>query len=643
MPSMFSFIKNGFFLSLCLFGAVWGGKLPEITPPDVTETLHQLLDAHAFHKALSPLLLQRALECYIDELDPLRTYLLKEEVDRWIGMSEDSLNQALAEIKENDFSIFEKIHSCMVSAIERRHRLEKSLDFTSSFPNASSNDLKNLQWATNEEELKKRWLLVHQLQTQVALQLDPDSRQKALQRLTKRRLSIEEEISSSDPITKERSMLSHTLKAFASSLDAHTAYFTPGEAAQFMIQLQQRLFGIGVQLRDDLNGFTIVKILEGSPASRSGFKENDRMIAIDGEPVVGMDILDAVELIRGEEGSSVCITVLRDKEGKDEKIDIDVLRGEVVIKEARIDSSLIPFGDGVIAHISLFAFYQDPMHSSSEDIHEAISAIRKEHKIKGIILDLRHNSGGVLPQAVSVTGLFITKGIVVSIKDNKGKVEHLRNVEGKTTWDGPLVVLTSRASASAAEIVAQTLQDYGRAIVVGDSHTYGKGTFQTFSLDASNNGKVNPKGEFKVTRGRYYTVSGKSPQLRGVIPDIVVPGPLSKAEIGEELAKYPLDNDAIAENFADDLEDIPINQRDQIRWLYRFNLQPCLKIYTQLLPTLRQNSADRLEHDKFYQHFLSLVEGDTDIPHESTELLVKSDPQLHETINIMKDLIVLLK
>jgi carboxyl-terminal processing protease len=410
-----------------------------------------------------------------------------------------------------------------------------------------------------------------------------------------------------------------------------------------MIQLQQRLFGIGAQLRDDLNGFTVVKIIEGGPASRNtGLKANDRIIAINGEPVVGLEITEAVELIRGEEGSLVTMTVLRPNPEKEEKLEITIIRGEVVIKEARIESKVVPFGDGVIAHITLHSFYQDPLRSSASDIFEEINKIHNEHLLKGVILDLRLNAGGILPQAVAVTGLFITKGIVCSIKDNHGDIEHLRDIDSRIAYDGPLIVLTSKASASASEIVAQTLQDYGRAIIVGDEHTYGKGTFQTITFDGDHNGRINPKGEFKVTRGKYYTVSGKSPQLVGVVPDIVIPGFYSETELGERHTKNPLANDSIAENFNDDLSDVPVNQRDQISWLYRFNLQPKIKTYTRHLPLLRKNSQIRIENESFYQSFLTQLKEE-DIKLERVELFVKFDPQLHEAINVMKDLILLLK
>jgi len=179
--------------------------------------------------------------------------------------------------------------------------------------------------------------------------------------------------------------------------------------------------------------------------------------------------------------------------------------------------------------------------------------------------------------------------------------------------------------------------------VVGDEHTYGKGTFQTFTLDAASGGKINPKGEFKVTRGKYYTVSGKSPQLQGVQADIVVPGPFSAMDIGEKKSKYALENDSITENFQDDLSDIPPLQRDQLSWLYRFNLQPCLKTYTQFLSQLRLNSQARLEKDKFYQRFLKALDGEKDVSVESLEIYAQADLQYREAIHIMEDLIVLSK
>jgi carboxyl-terminal processing protease len=228
------------------------------------------------------------------------------------------------------------------------------------------------------------------------------------------------------------------------------------------------------------------------------------------------------------------------------------------------------------------------------------------------------------------------QGVVVSIKDNTGFIQKLRNLESHVAWDGPLIILTNRLSASASEIVAQTLQEYGRAIIVGDPETFGKGTFQTFTLESANFGKVNTKGEYKVTRGCYYTVSGKTPQKVGVKADICVPGYFSEMEIGEQFAKYPLEPDAIAPSFEDDLSDIPLIHRYQIAKLYKPQLQPILSTYKPLLPQLSTNSALRLQDDIDHQNLLKALKTPT-----STPPLGSNDLQLQEALSIMKDLLFL--
>jgi carboxyl-terminal processing protease len=624
-----------------------GAKPPQLTPHDTKVKIDEILKAHVSHQKLSPELVRRALQNYLEEIDPIKTYLIESEVLKWTSPSERLLEKILKEMNEENFSSFEEMHSAMLGAIERRNRLESKIDKSSLPQRVDPSEFKEVTWAKNEEELFQRLLDIRSLQMETAEKLDQEGRQ-FLQRLTKRRLKREEELITRSPEEREQVILSLVLKATSSALDSQTAYFTPGEANQFMIQVQQRLFGIGAQLRDDLNGFTIVRLLDGGPAAGedSKLRVGDRIIAVNGEPVVGMDITEAVELIRGQEGTPVLLTILRESgEGdqkKEEKLQIEIIRGEVILKESRLETSYEPYGNGVIALLHLFSFYQDAKSSSTQDLLNAIQSLKKEHEIKGIILDLRNNAGGLLPQAVSVTGLFIKKGIVASVKDNTGQLQHLRNIEEKIAWDGPLIILTNIASASASEIVAQTLQDYGRGIVVGDSSTWGKGTFQTFTLEASNYGKVNPKGEYKVTRGRYYTVSGKSPQLKGVQADIVVPGAFSQMEIGEKFLKFPLENDQIPPNFDDDLSDIPFIHRGQIMRLYKFNLQPILTIYQHYLDLLKKNSKLRVELNKNYQNFLKEI-AKKDHPVDPTENFGQNDLQLSETINIMKDLILLLE
>lgn len=619
--------------------------LPQIDDKGVTTKVHEMMKAHVTHKVLTSELAARMLLNYLDECDPLKVYFIEGDIDAWVHPADSLLEQIVQNFQDSNFVVFEEIQEAMIKAIHRRNELEKNMASVTPPSHVNPEEFKDMAWAIDENQLRERLLRLKGLQVEGASRLKDDVKEIALQRIEKRRHNYEEDFLSPDPKARHRLVLANVLKATASALDAHTAYFTPDEAEQFLIGVQQRLFGIGAALRDDLNGFTIVKIVPGGPAETSGvLKVKDRIIAVNGEPVVGLDITEAVELIRGEKGSPVTLTIVRDtsedaSKKLEQHMDIALKRDEVVLKETRLESTLEPFGDGAIVYLRLYSFYQDPESSSASDMEHEIRRLRDQVKIKGIILDLRNNSGGMLSQAVAVTGLFITKGVVVSIKDDKGQIQHLRDLNAETIWDGPLIVLTNRASASAAEIVAQALQDYGRGLIVGDDRTFGKGTFQTFTLNNDQSGAVNPQGEYKVTRGRYYTVSGKSPQLCGVQTDIVVPGVYSATDVGEKFSHYPLDNDSIPENFNDDLADIPRSQREKVRRLYRFDLQPRLTLYTRYLDSLRKNSAYRIEKNKDYQIFLhELTKKSVD----ETEDFGQNDLQLLEGYNLMKDLIVLM-
>lgn len=638
-----------FKFTIWVFGlALWMAPLIEAKPPQLTSRdarvkIEEILKAHVCYQHLSEEIVGRAILNYIDELDPGKTYFLESDIIQWLSPSKEILVVALEGYKNEDFSVFQEIYHRMLLAIDRRNALEKQLENVPLLKNVQPSEFKEMTWAKTSEELSERLMKIKSLQLQTAEKISPETRDPFFQRLSKRRLSRESELCGSSHTERTQMVLSYVLKATSSALDSQTIYFTPSEASQFMIQVQQRLFGIGAQLRDDLNGFTVVRIVEGSPASGSNkLKINDKIIAVDGEPVVGMDIIEAVELIRGPQGSSVHLTVLRENKeadvAKENTVIVEIVRGEIVLKESRLETTYEPYGDGIIATLRLFSFYQDGSSSSSADLAEAIEELKKNHQIKGVILDLRNNAGGLLPQAVAVTGLFISKGIVVSIKDNSGQIHHLRNVENGKVWDGPLVVLTARTSASAAEIVAQTLQDYGRAIVVGDPETFGKGTFQTFTLESAHFDKVNPKGEYKVTRGRYYTVSGKSPQLVGVKADIVVPGVFSAMEIGEKYLKFPVGEDAISAHFVDDLSDVPLLHRNQLSKIYKTDLQTVQTTYEPYLTVLKKNSSERLEQNKNYQNFLKEMAKKEEAV-DLGDFFGQNDLQWIETSNIMKDLI----
>lgn len=636
---------------LILWCLAWSISLfAQIAPPDLSnQDAHskalELFKSHIKYKEMTPELAKRALNNYLDELDPLKSYMIKEEIYNWLNPSQDLLNHIVQEFNQAQFTQFEKIYRTMLAAIERRNMLEErivSLSLPKTSP--SPKEIHEADWSSSLDELQLKLLNIRAVQTFAAQKL-PTQEQRDLffQRVQKRRLSYERSLLQIPRTDQKKRVLSTFLKAMASSLDVHTIYFTPQEAKQFLIQVQQRLFGIGAQLRDDLNGFSIVDIVSGGPADREGsLKVDDKIIAVNHEPVIGMDILEAIDLIRGERGSQVILTVLREqKETNDPvRIDIAITRDEVVLKESRYKAHTIPYGDGAIGYLALHAFYQDPVHSSTSDLRNALTKMKNHHKLKGVILDLRSNSGGLLPQAVQVTGLFIKKGVVASIKDCTGRVQRLRNLSNEVAWDGPLIILTDRLSASASEIVAMTLSDYGRALVIGDETTYGKGSYQTFTFEGHNPQRINPQGEYKVTRGSYYTVSGKTPQLVGVKADIQVPSIFSQMEIGERFSKFPLENDTISPSFEDDLSDVhPLYRMRLRKALGKNTQQKNLEIFTQV-PLLAKNSQKRIASSPNYQAFLKAIkkQGRYEI---DFSLVGQNDLQLEESVKILKEMIFL--
>ncbi|MBM3192665.1 MAG: PDZ domain-containing protein [Chlamydiae bacterium] len=620
------------------------------TPPNITAheahlKAEEIFRAHARHKELTSEISKRIIISYLDELDPIKCYLTKQDLSPYLDPSNELLKKIESDYKKEEFSVFQSLYDLFLEAIERRNLIEEKIEALPLPKEVTAKELHEADWPANSDDLESKLLKIRALQNDSAEKLaTPEQSTIFFQRVAKRRYLREKEFTGASKLDQKRQMLSCFLKALASSLDSHTMYFTPQEAKQFLIQVQQRLFGIGAQLRDDLNGFTVVQIVEGGPASHSNeLKIGDKIIAVNHEPIAGMDITEAVDLIRGPEGSAVILTIVREHPSqKEEKFDIVIIREEIVLTESRFSSKVEPYGSGAIGYLSLHSFYQDPKHSSYIDLKKSIDEMKACHNVKGIILDLRHNSGGLLPQAVEVTGLFIDKGVVASIKDHTGHVQRLRNLNEEVSWSGPLIILINRASASASEIVALALADYGRALIVGDEATYGKGTYQTFTLESSNPEKINPQGEYKVTRGAYYTVGGRTPQLTGVKSDLEVPGILSNMEIGEKYAKYPLENDKISPLFEDDLSDVHPLYRTRLKKALGKSIQkPSNKLDTYIAD-LKAHSQKRIEKNANYQNFLKEIRA-IDRYEIDFNLTGQNDLQLEEAFNIMKELILLSK
>ena len=244
------------FLLLSAFATLLEAKLPILDGQKTTKKIDEILAGHANQKKITPELMKRIYVNFIEELDPNKSYFIRSDIERWLNPTDEQLQQSIQEYKEGNFSTFFEIRDEMVQAIEKRKKFEKKLDYEQLPKKVNPKEFKDLDWVDNDEQLFDRLEKIRALQTDAAKKLDDDVKEKALQRLQKYRSKNEEEIANTNKDHERNFVLSKVLKATATSLDSHTAYFTPDEATQFLINVEQRLFGIGAQLRDDINGFT---------------------------------------------------------------------------------------------------------------------------------------------------------------------------------------------------------------------------------------------------------------------------------------------------------------------------------------------------------------------------------------------------
>jgi len=627
------------FLSISL-----SAKPAELSVYDVTAKMQQAMKEHATYKTMCPLLAKRALQNFVILLDTQKALFLESEVDKWLNPTDELLQQVTVDFEYSRFDVFQEIFALVEPAIERRRSFEVRF-ITDEMPkDVSTREFKDITWCKSADELYRRLFRLRSYQVMMVRRLTSNISCPAIEALTCKKIGNMQYHIPQDKSEKKQFFCTQLLKALVSGLDSHSVYLTPGEANQFITAIEKRLSGIGASLLEDAEGFRVSKIIEGGPAQSSDLRIGDKIIAIDHEPVVGLDSIDVIENLRGKEGSVVIVTVIREvticETTFSETKDISINRSNVVLNESRVEASFEPFGSGGIAVLKLHAFYQDAKNSSSSDLEKAFKRLSQEGKIQGVILDLRSNPGGLLTEAVDILGLFLKKGVVASTKDEKASIVHYRNIDTKMLWDGPLIVLINRLSASASEVVSQTLQDYKRAVIMGDDHSYGKGTFQTFTLALNSSNEVDPQGEYVVTRGKYYTVSGKTPQLVGVQSDIIVPGELCFLEIGEEYTKYPLENDEIPPSFDDSLQDVSFFQRNRIRRIYEEQKDIPLVNMLEPLDELKENSRKRLAANKLYNLFFDqwkkLEEG------HGIECMPSCDFQMQEAVHVMKDYICIM-
>ena len=350
----------------------------------------------------------------------------------------------------------------------------------------------------------------------------------------------------------------------ARALDPHSDYMPPTQKEDFDIHMRGSLEGIGAVLQEEDGYIKVLRVIPGGAAYRQKQLEAGDIIMMvsqgDGEPVdlADMRIRDAVALIRGKKGTEVRLTVKK-QDGK--IVVIPIIRDVVQLEETFVKSAVVRDRDGKTpyGYLLIPSFYRDfqaTRHGGkgrnvTDDVKAALDKL-ESNGIKGLVIDLRNNGGGALMDAVGIAGLFISRGPVVQIRSG-GDVEVLRDHDPAVYYNGPIIVLVNRLSASASEIFAGAMQDYHRALIVGSEHTYGKGTVQTlinldenlpfFALDMK---KYRPLGALKLTTQKFYRVNGESTQHRGVVPDIVLPDRFKYSEFGEKYVDYSLPWDKIA-------------------------------------------------------------------------------------------------
>lgn len=632
------------FCFLCLFFHQFLIASDELKTADVRTTLEEMLNIHVEHQKISSTLYARSIKIFIEQFDPSKMYLLAHEVEEFLNLSQKKLEKGIKRLAEDDLGDFEEVSQKIEQAVLRargwREEIEKELTL-SAFDLKPVRGETHLTYASDEEILKARLrknlirILMEEKKLNQLAEWTPKDREKIFH-LWEARFHRKE----NHYLTKNEHFLAlHSLRALAKSLDAHTAYFSPEEAKEMRTALEKQFEGIGVVLREGIHGVVIEGLIKGGPAERSGkIAVGDRIVQIDGESIAGKSYEEILKAMQGKGGRELHLGLQRTSEGK--IFEVSLQREKIVMSEERLQYTSHPYADGHIGVLTLPSFYEGGHGSSAEfDMREAIRKLKKEAPLKGIILDMRENAGGFLTQAVKISGLFITQGVVVISKYSRGDIKYLRNLDGRLFYDGPLIVLTSRASASAAEIVAQALQDYGVALIVGDEETYGKGTIQYQTITDKE-----AKNFYKVTVGRYYTVSGRSTQIEGVKADIVVPTIFASYKIGERFLEYPLPNDQVAAAYVDPLTDIDYRSRLWFQKNYLPNLhKPGDKLHKNL-PTLKENSQWRQTHDKNFVQFIEMQEkvkgrSARTFQRISNPPWGEEDLQLNEAMNIMKDLL----
>jgi len=561
-------------LKVALLAAVVSGTAYAADMDKVSVAVAHLLEqGHYSRHKLDDEISRRLLKQYLQDLDPNKLFFTQADIDMLTAKYATTLDDAILDGNLDPARDIFALYKQRVTDRVAKNKVLANQKFAFNTNETVAIDRKKAPWPKDEAEADDLWrrrieadLLQEKLNVHAV-----DSPAKIV---TRRQDQLLRNLSEMD----DETVVSGFLSALSRTYDPHTEYMSPSELANFEIEMKKSLEGVGAVLQSEDGYAKIKEIVPGGPADLDHrLKVNDRVTAVaqgngQFEDVVDMMLDKVVEKIRGPRGTVVRLQVIpaNATDPSKRKI-IAIKRDEVQLKEQKATAQVIDFTrpDGRpirIGWIDLPSFYADLDHSgdsdavsTTKDVQALLTRLQKEG-IQGLVMDLRQDGGGSLEEAINLTGLFIPKGPVVQVKDSNGKVSVSYDKNQKATYTGPMVVLTNRLSASASEIFTAALQDYGRALVVGDERSFGKGTVQTmvdisrfmplFSLGSSD------AGALKLTINKFYRVLGGSTQLEGVKSDIVLPSLMDNPEIGEGGLPNPLPYDEVAPQHIDRSNDL---------------------------------------------------------------------------------------
>ncbi len=550
-------------LPLVLLLAV-AGPAPAASPDSgqvAVAVARWLEQAHYTRQKLDDEMSKKLLATYLELLDYNRLYFTQADVDEFNEKYGTRLDDA---VFRGDLEPAREIFARYKQRVEDRVATNKKLvkkDYSFSGNRTVQLNRQKAPWPKDQAEADRLW------QDRVEAELLQENLNEFKLRTPVETVSRRHDQALRNVREMEDSDVVKTfLSALAQAYDPHSEYLSPSDMENFNIAMKLSLVGVGAVLRSDEGYARVIEVVPGGPADRDGrLKVNDRIAAVaqgDGEfeDVVDMKLDKVVEKIRGKKGSTVRLQVVpADASDPSKRSVIDITRDEVKLKDQEAKAEVLDLQDGNgkttrIGWITLPSFYANmggggSAKSTTEDVAALLGRLKQEG-IEGLVIDLRKDGGGSLEEAINLTGLFIPKGPVVQSKDPNGKITVSSDTNPGIAYNGPMVVVMNRLSASASEIFAAALQDYKRAVIVGDERSFGKGTVQTvldigrvmpfFSLGAAD------AGALKLTIQKFYRVKGGSTQLKGVESDIVLPSRSDNAEIGEGSLRNRLEYDEVA-------------------------------------------------------------------------------------------------